>query len=284
MAKCVYVNKEGTSNKTTKIYVNVDGTSRKVKKIYTNVGGTSKLAYTATQNIAVPSQSRSLTYNGNPQSPIWNGYDVEKMTISGDTVGTNAGTYTVKFTTKDGWQFSDGITEKTVNWSIGRKAINNTPSQSGRLTYNGGDQSPVWSNYDSSQLTLSGTTTRTNAGSYTAIFTPKSNYMWSDGSIGAKNITWTIEKDSCSSEVSTYSLSFTSFESKNVTVTRSGNGTIHAESSNIDRATCSVSGNVVTITPVATSGSCYVDIYIGADANHTASVRHRVSVTLNVVT
>lgn len=35
-------------------------------------------------------------------------------------------------------------------------------------------------------MTLGGTTTGTNAGSYNATFTPGANYKWSDGSTGTK--------------------------------------------------------------------------------------------------
>jgi len=41
------------------------------------------------------------------------------------------------------------------------------------LVYNGNEQSPVWSNYDSSTLTIGGVYSATNAGTYEATFTPK---------------------------------------------------------------------------------------------------------------
>ena len=43
-----------------------------------------------TINVA-PSQSGSLTYNGNLLSPIWNGYDPKAMEIGGMQNGTDAG-------------------------------------------------------------------------------------------------------------------------------------------------------------------------------------------------
>lgn len=68
------------------------------------------------------------------------------------------------------------------------------PTQTGTLTYNGKAQSPAWLNYDSSKMTVSGTTSSVNAGTFTATFTPKSGYCWQDGSKTAKNVTWRIGK------------------------------------------------------------------------------------------
>lgn len=142
---------------------------------------------------AVPSQSGSLTYTGSAQSPSWNNYNPDVMTIGGVTSGTNAGSYNATFTPNEGYTWSDGTNEaKTVTWSIGRAAITTVPSQSGTLTYTGSAQSPSWSGYDSGKMTLGGTTSGTNAGSYNATFTPKANYQWQDGSTGAKTVAWSI--------------------------------------------------------------------------------------------
>ena len=59
--------------------------------------------------------------------------------------------------------------------------INVLPSQNGTLTYNGQAQSPSWNAYNPDALTLGGVTTGTNAGTYTATFTPKGQYKWADG-------------------------------------------------------------------------------------------------------
>lgn len=60
-------------------------------------------------------------YNGKEQSPVWNDYDPEQLTISGDVSGVNAGTYTVAFTPKSNTEWPDGTTAaKTVKWTIGK--------------------------------------------------------------------------------------------------------------------------------------------------------------------
>lgn len=90
-------------------------------------GGVTK---TATQAItvtrtalAVPTQSGTLTYTGDAQSPEWSGYDADKMTLGGATSGTNAGSYNATFTLKDTalYCWTGGDTEpKTVAWSIAK--------------------------------------------------------------------------------------------------------------------------------------------------------------------
>ena len=159
--------------------------------------------------------------------------------------------------------------------------ISNIPAQSGTLTYNGNSQSPTWSNYNSAQLTLGGTTSGTNATSYNATFTPKDDYMWSDGSTTAKTVAWSIGKAAGSMTLSTSSVTLNaSALTAAVTVTRPGNGAITASSSNTGVATVSVSGNTVTISHVnQTTGTATVTIKVAAGTNHTAPANKTVAVT-----
>lgn len=96
--------------------------------LYTEGGVTAQAQQAVTvqkANITVPTQSGSLTYNGGPQSPTWNNYDIAEMTIGGVTSGTNAGSYNAQFSLKDtvGTQWADGTTgDKTVAWSIQKAA------------------------------------------------------------------------------------------------------------------------------------------------------------------
>ena len=72
---------------------------------------------------AIPSQSGTLTYNGNSQSPTWSNYSATKTTIGGTTSGTNANNYNATFTPTADYRWSDGsATAKTVVWSIGKAA------------------------------------------------------------------------------------------------------------------------------------------------------------------
>ena len=151
-----------------------------------------KLAHTID---AVPTQNGSLTYTGSAQSPTWNSYNPETLTLGGQTSGTDAGSYTATFTPMEGYTWGDGTnTTKEVTWTIGRATIAKAPSQSGSLTYTGSAQSPSWADYSSTQLTIGGTTSATNAGSHTATFTPTSNYQWSDGTVTARSVAWQIQR------------------------------------------------------------------------------------------
>jgi len=218
-----------------------------------------------------PSQSGTLTYTGSAQSPSWSNYDTTKMTLGGTTNGTNAGTYSATFTPTANYQWSDTTTAaKTVTWTIGRAAISATPSQSGTLTYTGSAQSPTWSNYDSAKMTVGGTTSSTNAGTYSATFTPTANYQWSDTTTTAKTVTWTIAQAAGSLTINKTSLALlTGALTGTITVTRTGDGAITATSSDTSVATVSVSGTTVTVTGKAT-GTATITVNVAAGTNHTA--------------
>jgi hypothetical protein len=114
----------------------------------------------------VPSQKGTLTYNGEAQMAEWNDLNTEELTLVGASYQTNAGTYTMGFQPKPGYQWWDGTTEtKNATWTI-RKAMNNVSLlPSGKVTLNannksvtytastrfGGDISVSWSNPDYSQ-------------------------------------------------------------------------------------------------------------------------------------
>nr|DAR06979.1 MAG TPA: tail collar fiber protein [Caudoviricetes sp.] len=261
-----------------------EGTSE-VEIIYTEAGVTKTAVQAITVErgtISVPTVSGSLTYNGKAQSPTLTGYDADKMVLSGDTSGTNAGSYTAVVTPTEQYKWADGSTEaKNIQWSIDKSTPSITfdpasvsldtsttsqavavtytgdgtlsaqsdnsgvataslegttltvtgvetgntaiqvsasegtnytaasaslsvavqfaiiipvvPTQSGSLTYKPYTlQTVAWKNYDPDQLTIGGSVKGTNAGTYTATFTPKPGYQWWDGTTETKNATWTI--------------------------------------------------------------------------------------------
>lgn len=263
-----------------------EGTSE-VEIIYTEAGVTKTAVQAITVErgtISVPTVSGSLTYNGQAQSPTLTGYDADKMVLSGDTSGTNAGSYTAVVTPTEQYKWADGSTEaKDIQWSIAKATpsitfdpesvsldtsttsqevavgytgdgvlsaqSNNSgvatvslsgnmltvdgvdtgsttitvsasegtnytavsaslsvavqfaiiipvvPTQSGSLTYKPYTlQTVSWNNYDPDQLTIGGSVKGTNAGTYTATFTPKPGYQWWDGTTETKNATWTIRQ------------------------------------------------------------------------------------------
>ena len=90
--------------------------------------------------------------------------------------------------------------------------INAVPSQNGTLTYTGSAQSPSWNSFDPNALEISGVTSGTNAGTYTATFTPKDKYQWADGTKTAKSVTWKINRASVSVPSQNGSLTYTGSE------------------------------------------------------------------------
>lgn len=262
--------------------------TQSVTIVYTEGGVSAQATQAITvqkASFAVPSQGSPLVYTGGQQSPDWTGYDSAEMTIGGTSAATDAGTYQAIFSLKDkvGTQWADGTTEdKTVSWSIGRATVN-VPTQSGSLTYNGEAQSPSWSGYDSSKMTMGGTTSGTNAGSYDANFTTTANYQWPDGTTEAKTVSWSIQKAAGSLSISPESMTLdTSATSKVITVTRAGTGAISAQSSAPTIASVSVSGNQVTVTGLA-NGSANITISVAADTNYTAPASKQCSVTVSLL-
>ena len=199
------------------------------------------------------------------------GYSCSPTVLS--TVGTQ--TITVSYT-------ENGVTKTaTTSVTVNRKTISAVPSQSGTLTYTGSSQSPSWSNYNTTQLTIGGTTSGTNAGSYTATFTPKSNYRWADGTTTAKSVSWSIGKAAGSLSISPTSMTLdTTTKSKTITVTRSGDGAISASSNNTGAATVSVSGNKVTVTGKA-NGNAVITVSVAAGTNYTAPASKTCAVTVS---
>ena len=241
----------------------------------------SKIAFTIN---AVPTQNDVLTYNGQAQSPSWNSYDPNAMTLGGVTTGTDAGTYTATFTPKEKYQWSDGTkTAKQVTWKIDRASVA-APTQSGSLTFNGSPQSPSWSGYDTGKMTLGGTTTGTNAGSYNATFTPGANYKWSDGSTGAKTVVWRIGKAAGSLSLNKTSMKLTAAKKTDtITVIRAGDGVITATSNASGVASVSVSGNTVTVTAKA-KGKATITVSVAAGTNYNAPANKTCSVEVTMPT
>lgn len=169
--------------------------SQAVELSYSYEGVTKSTSLNVTVNaieVAVPTQTNVPSYDGGSKSPTWNGYDSVKMALSGTTDGVNAGTYTAKFTLVYGYLFPNGTSEATADWVIDRAVIAALPTQSNVLAADGTPKSPTWDGYVVGQLTIGGDRFGTNAGDYTAEFTPTDNYKWWDGSTGMKTATWTI--------------------------------------------------------------------------------------------
>ena len=210
-----------------------------------------------------------------------NQYANTPLTVTGLTNGT---TYYISFfpETTDG-----GVNASTTQRDTGvanRITIDNVPSQSGSLTYNGGAQSPTWSNYNTTYMTIGGTTSGTNAGSYSATFTPTTDYRWSDGTT-AKTVSWSIGKATGTLTVSPNSIELSpSNLSDTFTIGGNHDGTISVVSNNTGIATVSRSGNTVTVNNVnQTTGNTTITVSCTAGTNYTAPSSQSVTVEAKFV-
>ena len=172
----------------------------------------------------------------------------------------------------------------SVAVTVSRIKVSAVPTQSGTLTYNGASQSPTLSGYDATTMTLSGTQSATNAGSYTMQASLKDDkHEWPDGTTTEKTVNWSIGKKAGSFTKDKTSIQITtSKKSDTVTITREGTGAISASSNNTQVATTSVKGNVITVTGVK-SGNCVITINVAEDTNHTAPASQTVNVSVSLI-
>ena len=162
------------------------------------------------------------------------------------------------------------------------------PTWKSNLTYTGSAQSvsstSYWNNYNTSYMTIGGTTSATTAGTYIATFTPGSNYRWSDGTTSAINVNWTINKATGSLSVSptTVAINGNNYSSGvAVTITRAGDGAISYSPTSISGLTLSLSGNTLTIKGNGSTAvsATTITISVAAGTNHTAPSNKTITVS-----
>lgn len=275
MSKESYSSVGGTLRKNVKKYYVKDGITREIARGYAINDGLTRMFYQNVVDIAsaVVTLGAALTYNGSVQtkkvaSVVLDGKTLVEgtdYTVSGNT-GTNAGSYTLTIT-------GIGDYEGTVTkpWSIAVLKLAK-PTVSGSFTYNGSAQSCTISNMNATYITQSGTTSATNAGTYTVTFTLKStsNTQWSDGTTAAVSRTWSIGKATGSISVSptTVDILGPAGTTSTATITYTGDGAISVSSNKTSVATVSRSGKTVTVKSVA-SGSATITITMAAGTNYT---------------
>lgn len=211
------------------------------------------------------------------QTKTVTGYSCSPTTFS--TIGNQV--VTVSYT-------ENGVTQTTTfNVTVNRKSVAK-PTWKSNLTYTGSAQSvssaSYWNNYNTSYMTIGGTTSATNAGTYIATFTPGSNYRWADGTTTAINVNWTINKATGSLSVSptTVAINGNNYSSGvAVTITRAGDGAISYSPTSISGLTLSLSGNTLTIkgngsTPVSATT---ITIKVAAGTNYTAPSNKTITVS-----
>lgn len=235
-----------------------------------------KLTYEYGDTLATAGMVVTASYSDS-QTKTVTGYSCSPTTFS--TIGNQV--VTVSYT-------ENGVTQTTTfNVTVNRKSVAK-PTWKSNLTYTGSAQSvssaSYWNNYNTSYMTIGGTTSATNAGTYIATFTPGSNYRWADGTTTAINVNWTINKATGSLSVSptTVTINGNNYSSGvAVTITRAGDGAISYSPTSISGLTLSLSGNTLTIKgngSTAVSAKT-ITISVAAGTNHTAPANKTITVS-----
>ena len=245
-------------------------------KFLTMVGGGAGGEGIKLESIAITTPPENITYlPGEVFDPA--GMVVTASYSNGATLTATGWTYSPSGALPEGTSEVEiiyteaGVTKTAVQVITVERGTISVPTVSGSLTYNGQAQSPTLTGYDADKMVLSGDTSGTNAGSYTAVVTPTEQYKWADGSTEAKNIQWSIAKATPSITFDPASVSLdTSTTSQVVAVTYTGDGTLSAQSDNSGVATASLEGTTLTVTGVET-GNTAIQVSASEGTNYTAA-------------
>lgn len=226
--------------------------------------GTSLDAQPAAVSVPLPTVTGAFTYNGSSKSPTLT-YDSEAVNVSGDTDGTNVGTYTITFSLKsDYYVWADGTyTSKPRTWTISPEEVTKPTIKTGQtsLVYNGNFQSPELDNFVAAKMTQGGQDSRMTVGNYNMSITLSStNYIWEgeDETIREITLPWSITK-----AANTVTLSATSGNvvyGEYITFTVTGNESNSELSVSVDVADApyvdvEITGSTVTVTSTAFKSS-----------------------------
>lgn len=245
-------------------------------KFFTMVGGGAGGEGIKLESIAITTPPENITYlPGEVFDPA--GMVVTASYSNGATLTATGWTYSPSGALPEGTSEVEiiyteaGVTKTAVQVITVERGTISVPTVSGSLTYNGQAQSPTLTGYDADKMVLSGDTSGTNAGSYTAVVAPTEQYKWADGSTEAKDIQWSIAKATPSITFDPTSVSLdTSTTSQTVAVTYTGDGTLSAQSDNSGVATASLEGTTLTVTGVET-GNTAIQVSASEGTNYTAA-------------
>ena len=187
----------------------------------------------------------SFTYNGYAQAPTVTtpvtGVNWERLNLTRTTqTAVGSHTSTASCSSVSGGQAKCSnytLTNNTKSFTINKKSIS-TPTCAAK-TYTGTSQTLMSS---SGEYTVGGTTTGTDAGTYSVTVTPTSNYQWSDNTASSKSVSCKIDKKSIAvtwGETTTFTYNG-SAQAPTVTTPVAG---VNNESINITRTTQTAVGN-----------------------------------------
>lgn len=154
------------------------------------------------KKLDLPYQDGIVIYNGGNQYPQWADYDPNKLNITGETSGTNAGEYTVLFTPADNYIWNDGTADSIpVTWEIQKLGIAD-PVQNPVLYYNGSSQTPTWRlSHSRVNVTYSGEISGMETGEYEVTCVCDDNAYFLSTGTDTCIVYWKIMKKSLSAPI-----------------------------------------------------------------------------------
>ena len=182
------------------------------------------MVYEATIYVAKPTLSGAFTFDNTAKAPTISGYDADAMTQTGTASATSAGTYTITWTLNEGYAWADGTTDPySLTWSIAKRSITIPSLTNTNYTWTVSSTfAPTVNNVNASYVNQSGTTSSTNAGSWTITWALKypNDTTWSDGTTANKTGSWSVAKRSMTipSISSAKSFSFIEGTTRSITV------------------------------------------------------------------
>ena len=219
----------------------------------------------------------TFTYSGSAQGPT-----VSAVTgVNGETVNftrttaTNAGSYTSTASCSS----VTGGRAKCANYSLSGATKAYTISKKSMTK----PTSPTAKNYTGSSQTsgitcptgstAGGTTSATNAGTYSQTCTPDSNHMWSDNTTAAASISWTINKIAAVNPTLTAYTGTYDGSSHTIGVSGGSGGTIQYSTNN---------STWTTTKPTRTdAGTTTVYVRVLGDSNHNTTSSINAKITIN---
>lgn len=135
------------------------------------------------------------------------------------------------------------------------------PVFAGGAVYTGSVITAQFAGYNSETMDISGVYTATNVGTYTAMFTPKEGYKWTDDTYEVKSVAWNITKANCTVTAPTANtLTYNDSAQYLMTTGSVSGGTMYYDTNN---------GSWSTTRPSSTNvGSWTVRYKVVGDSNH----------------
>ena len=216
-------------------------------------------------------------------------YDEDWMTKTGD-VASEVGDHYCIFALTDPntiWEDSYLSSNYSIEWTINKAAVTVPNIETTSFTYIAGttyNLTPTNLEEDYLELYIRQTdTAKTAAGSYTGIFGLRDNTRtyWNNTQSSTANIQipWVINKASPATSLDSYDITLEQITpSLNIVVTRLGNGTIQATSTNEDVLMVSVNNTVITATATG-YGTASITVQVLEGTNYYSETGIIVNVT-----